>query len=300
MTARIVVVGSLNLDRTYSLSRLPREGESLHASGHAVASGGKGANQAVAAARLGADVRLIGAVGADAAGALLLDAVAASGVDVSGVHRRDDSPTGEAVIFVDEEGQNLIVISPGANASVTAADVALSDDPAWVLSGFEVRDEAVIAAAGLAQAANAHFVLNPSPYRPLPAELAGSVDVMVVNEHELADALGCAVEVASDAELGEARARIAVPQLVVTLGANGAAAVTASGVVRVPGRAVTAIDTSGAGDAFTGALVARLAAGDELVAATSFATQVGAYAATKPGTQSSYPRSVNLDGWLRA
>ncbi|MHC9046284.1 ribokinase [Microbacterium saperdae] len=298
MNARIVVVGSLNLDRTYSLGRLPREGESLHATGHAVASGGKGANQAVAASRLGADVRLVGAVGADAAGTLLLDAVAESGVDVTGVHRRAGDATGEAVIFVDDEGQNLIVISPGANATVTADDV-VSHGAGWVLSGFEIPDEAVIAAAHQALAAHARFVLNPSPYRRIPDALAHSIDVMVVNEHELIDALGTSVDSSSDTALLQARARLDVPALVVTLGADGAAAVTASGVFRAPGRVVTAVDTSGAGDAFTGALVARLASGDALESATLFATQVGAHAATRPGTQSSYPTSDELDRWLQ-
>jgi ribokinase len=298
MNARIVVVGSLNLDRTYSLGRLPREGESLHATGHEVASGGKGANQAVAASLLGADVRLVGAVGADAAGTLLLDAVAASGVDVTGVRRRPDGSTGEAVIFVDDDGQNLIVISPGANATVAADDVATVDAD-WVLSGFEIPDEAVIAAARHAHATDARFVLNPSPFRLIPDALRHAVDVMVVNEHELVEALGAAVDSSSDAELQQARASLSVPQLVVTLGAAGAAAVSESGVFRAPGRVVTAVDMSGAGDAFTGALVARLAAGDALEAATVFATQVGAHAATRPGTQSSYPTSAELDRWLQ-
>lgn len=298
MNARIVVVGSLNLDRTYSVGRLPREGESLHASGQGIASGGKGANQAVAASRLGADVRLVGAVGADAAGALLLDTVAESDVDVTGVRRRPDDTTGEAVIFVDDDGRNLIVVSPGANATITAHDVS-TDGAAWVLSGFEIPDDAVIAAADHARAAHARFVLNPSPYRPIPDALTHAVDVMVVNEHELDDALGSAIDSSSDAELLKAREGLAVPQLVVTLGAAGAAAVSGSGVFRAPGRVVTAVDTSGAGDAFTGALVARLAAGDALEAATLFATQVGAYAATRPGTQSSYPTADELDRWIQ-
>ncbi|WP_341578114.1 ribokinase [Microbacterium schleiferi] len=297
--SRIVVVGSLNLDRTYRMMQLPREGESLHATDHATAPGGKGANQAVAAARLGAAVSLVGAVGSDVAGIELRDAVAAAGVDVAHVRQDPEAPTGEAVIFVDAAGRNLIVVSQGANSTVGERDVIDADiDAGWIISGFEVPDAAVVAAAERAHEIGARFVLNPSPFRALSEALREKVDVLVLNEHELAAATGSAAGTPSDAVLRVAREALRVPLLVVTLGSHGAAAGSRDGVVRTPAVAVTAVDTSGAGDAFTGAFVAHLAAGDSLDEALRRASAVGAYAVTRRGTQRSYPTPADLDTWL--
>ena len=298
MSVDIAVVGSLNLDRIYSMARLPTEGETLHAMGPALSSGGKGANQAVAAARLGVRVSLVGSVGDDDAGRRLLHLVSADGVDTAPVRRSTSSSTGEAVIFVSEAGENLIVITGGANADLTAGDVRSNcPDAAWVVSGFEVSDECVVEAAKCAHEIGASFVLNPSPYRTIPEDLIGRVSVMVMNEHELAAATADSLEV-DLVRLGESlRLALRAETLIVTLGARGAAVVTAAGSIHVPAPTVTPVDTSGAGDAFTGALVARLAAGDDLEHAVTIAVAAGAFATTRRGTQASYPTVNELDQW---
>lgn len=297
MNADVIVVGSLNLDRTYMLPNLPEAGESLHAAATMVSSGGKGANQAVAAAKLGARVALAGAVGEDDAGRTVLGEVSRAGVDTSLVRRIPDEATGEAVIFVDAEGRNLIVVTEGANAAAVAPGSSSAMTAKVVVGGFEVPDPTVVGAAELAESLGALFVLNPSPFRPPPAALAGRVDVLVVNEHELAQAAGTPVDPRSDEALAQARADLGAGVLVVTLGADGALAVTADSVVRAPAVRVRAIDTSGAGDAFMGALVARLAADASIVDAVTFATSVGSYSATRPGTQLSYPALADLEAW---
>lgn len=299
MSLDVVVVGSLNVDRTYTMPVIPKPGESLHAASVMVSSGGKGANQAVAACRLGARVALVGAVGCDDAGDAVLDAVSQAGVDASLVRRIPDAHTGEAVIFVDGEGRNLIVVTEGANAAAIAPDPSAGIDAKVVVGGFEVSDRTVIGAAELAESIGALFVLNPSPFRTLPAAIVGRVDVLVVNEHELAEAAGKDVDTDSDAALASAREDLGAAALVITLGARGAVAVIGDGsVVRVPAITVQATDTSGAGDAFMGALVARLAAGASIEHSAAFAAAVGSYSATKPGTQLSYPTLAELDEWM--
>lgn len=301
MTVDVVVVGSLNLDRAYTMARLPCEGETLHASGQMLSSGGKGANQAVAAAKLGAQVALVGAVGDDEAGRLLLELVAAEDVDVARVRRTKTSPTGEAVIFVDDYGRNLIVVSEGANAELTRDDVTRDFPPArWVVAGFEVPDRCVVAAAKHAERAGASFILNPSPYRQIAADLIGRVAVMVMNEHELMAATGVAADAQSRWTMQAARSALRTEELVVTLGARGAVIVTADETTHVAAPKVTPVDTSGAGDAFMGALVARLAAGDSVERAVGLAVTAGSFATTKRGTQTSYATAHELELWRQA
>lgn len=301
MSVDIVVVGSLNLDRTYTTHRLPAEGETLHATSQSTSSGGKGANQAVAAAKLGAAVALIGAVGDDAAGAHLLDLVSAAGVRTASVRMTSTAATGEAVIVVDDDGRNLIVVSEGANADLSVADVNRDFPSAsWVVSGFEVSDACVVAAALQAERSGAAFVLNPSPYRPIAHDVSGRVAVMVMNEHELLAATGIDAIPEDRDSLEAARCAVRSETLVVTLGARGAVLVTRDGSTHITAPGVSPVDTSGAGDAFTGALVARLSAGDAIEDAVAFAVTVGAYATTLPGTQTSYPTSGELAAWRDA
>ena len=295
---RVCVVGSLNVDRTYDVPELPAPGATVHAAGFLRSPGGKGANQAVAAARLGAAVQLIGAVGRDTAAADLLRSVEAAGVDVSAVVQTRE-PTGEAVILVDRVGENVIVVSGGANLALTPDAVRRADaDPAVVVTGFEVSDGVVEAAAGLARDAHALLVLNPSPVRPLRPAMLASRSLLVMNEVELA-ALGSGAMANSDG-LAAASALLGRSDLVVTRGARGALVydATTGETVDVAARTVEAIDTSGCGDAFTGALVASLARGDSLAEAAEHAADVGALAATRRGTQSSYPTSAELADWL--
>lgn len=301
---RIVVVGSLNADLTIYTERLPLPGETLHGSGFAVNPGGKSANQAVAAARLGGAVTLIGAVGADDNGAMLLASTAGAGVDVTRV-RKTAEPTGVAVISVDAAGENSIIIAAGANGTLAPehVDPAAFDGAAVVGLCLEVPLETVQAAAQAGRDAGARVLLNLSPYAPIPAALAGLTDVLLVNAHEASQFLGgfeLPSPAAPEADWEPAVAQFAahgLMQVLVTLGSQGSVALDASAgtpVVRIAPTRVEAVDTTGAGDAFTGAVAARLAAGDTLVEAARYASVAAAMAATRKGTQTAYPTAAEV------
>lgn len=289
MSGTIVVVGSLNLDSTLRVDRLPGPGETVHSDPVVRAPGGKGANQAVAAALLGGAVSLIGAVGDDDPGRLLVRAAATAGVDVSAA-RVGPGATGHATIVVDRGGENVIIVDGGANTTVDAAvlrtDLTAAD---VVVTGNELSDAVVVAAAERAVAVGAIVVHNPSPFRPLPAGMPHP-DVIVVNEHEF-EMLGGALPDHDEPKLPAGLRRGAV---IVTRGAAGALVFEEGSALSVPAPPVVAVDTSGCGDAFLGAVAERLAAGCSVVAATQFAVRVGAFAATRPGTQSSYPTIAEL------
>ena len=307
---RIVVVGSLNADLTIYTERLPNPGETLHGEGFAVNPGGKSANQAVAAGRLGGNVALIGAVGEDSNGDMLLASVAGAGVDVSRVRRAADVETGVAVITVDAAGENSIVISPGANGTVVPDDVVAArdvfDGAAVVCLCLEVGLDAVEAAARSGHDAGATVLLNLSPYAPVLQSLSELCDVLLVNAHEASQFLGGAEMPGADAAVGDweqVRLRFAAQGLdraVVTLGANGSIVLDSQAeeghrITRISPTKVDAVDTTGAGDAFTGALAARLAAGEALAEAAAFASVAAALAATKKGTQAAYPRLEDVE-----
>ncbi|MEN0104228.1 MAG: ribokinase [Curtobacterium sp.] len=282
----IVVVGSLNADLVVRTERFPKPGETLHGSDLAILPGGKSANQAVAAGRLGGTVRMIGAVGDDGNGALLRDSVAAAGVDTTHVAVREGVATGTAVITVDAQGENTIVISGGANATLTPDDVpADALDGATVLGlCLEVSIDVVLAAARAAHEAGVTVLTNLSPFGDVPRELLDLTDVLLVNEHE-AELLG---------DHGVARS-------IVTRGGDGSIVHDGDAApVEVPAIPVEAVDTTGCGDAFMGAVALRLAAGDDLAEAARFAAAVGAYAATGAGAQASYPTTEQLEAFLRS
>jgi ribokinase len=312
---RIVVVGSLNADLTIYCERLPQPGETVHGNGFAVNPGGKSANQAVAAGRLGGHVSLVGAVGDDANGKMLQASVAGAGVDVGHV-RTSGEPTGVAVIAVDAHGENNIIISAGANGTLSPADVAGAAD---VLGGaavvslcLEVAMPTVLAAAQAGHDAGATVLLNLSPYAHIPAELAELTDVLLVNAHEAALFLGPGASVpgadAHAAQWDAVRERFAgrgIRQVLVTLGAHGSVvldseATPGSRVTFVAPTRVDAVDTTGAGDAFTGAVAVRLAAGDALAEAAAFASVAAALATTRKGTQAAYPETADVERRLRA
>jgi len=282
----IAVVGSINLDVVVEVERHPAPGETVLGGDRRELPGGKGANQAVAAARLGAQVGLVGRVGDDDAGRRLRDGLAAEGVDVAHVAVDRSAPTGVALIAVDRAGENMIVVSPGANARVGAADVeaagALLAGAGVVLAQHEVPEDAVVAAVA---GAGGIVVLNPAPARPVTP----AVDVLVPNRGEL-EALagrgGDPVELAR--ELGVARA------VVVTLGHEGAVVIEDDRVERIPAPEVEAVDTTGAGDAFCGALASALDRGAGLVEAARFAVRAAAVSVTKPGAQGGLPRAADL------
>jgi len=311
---RIVVVGSLNADLTIYCERLPQPGETVHGNGFAVNPGGKSANQAVAAGRLGGHVSLVGAVGEDANGNMLQASAAGAGVDVGHV-RTSSEPTGVAVIAVDAHGENNIIISAGANGTLSPADVA---DAADVLDGaavvslcLEVAMPTVLAAAQAGHDAGATVLLNLSPYAHIPAELAELTDVLLVNAHEAALFLGPGASVpgadAHAAQWDAVRERFAgrgIRRVLVTLGAHGSVvldskAAPGSSVTFVAPTRVDAVDTTGAGDAFTGAVAVRLAGGDALVDAAAFASVAAALATTRKGTQAAYPEAADVERRLR-
>ncbi|MFZ3417305.1 ribokinase [Arthrobacter sp. 3Tela_A] len=293
---KVVVVGSLNADLTVRTDRFPSPGETLNGSELVIVPGGKSANQAAAAAILGADVRLFGAVGADGNGDLLLEAAAAAGVDASRVLRRTGTATGTAMIVVDAAGENTIIVSPGANGTVTGGELPadLFDGAAVLTLSLEVPLEAVIAAAQAGHDAAAQVLLNLSPYREVPSELLELTDVLLLNAHEAALVTGLADPAADWEAVIAALAALGVRRTIITLGGDGAVVLdgTAAGDARVVAIAptkVTAVDTTGCGDAFTAATAARLAAGESLAEAARFAARAGALAATREGAQSSYP-----------
>jgi ribokinase len=279
--AEVVVVGSLNQDITVEADRLPDGGETVLGRWVAIAPGGKGANQAVAAARAGARVAMVGCVGADAAGDALLAGLRAAGVDTAGVRALDDTASGTALIVVDATGENSIVVVPGANARLSAADVerALGTQAAVVLAQLEVPEEAVVAAARSA----GRFVLNASPVRPLPAALLEAADPLIVNAGEAAAITG--VDGADPQALAAAALALGVRSIVITLGAGGACWTTPEWSIARPAPAVDVVDTTGAGDVFAGMLAARLSRSADPEAALGAAVEAGAAAVRWRGAQ---------------
>lgn len=289
MTGLIAVVGSLNLDTTLRVARLPGPGETVHAAPAIRAPGGKGANQAVAASLLGGRVRLVGAVGDDEAGRLLAAAATDAGVDVSAVSVVHGA-TGQATILVDDSAENVIIVDGGVNGTVDPRRVGEGvGEAVVVVTGNELSDAVLRAAAHAAATTGAILVHNPSPFRPLPPGLPAP-GVLVVNEHEFALFGG-------DQDDARPPADLAGSAVVVTRGARGALVFVEAEVVAVPAPQVVAADTSGCGDAFLGALAERLAAGVALVDAVTAAVRAGAFAATRTGTQSSYPTAAALAAW---
>lgn len=300
---RIVVVGSLNADLVVRTARFPQPGETLTGSELAVIPGGKGANQAVAAGRLGGDVTMVGAVGDDAHGSLLLDSLSSSGVDVTRIARRDDVATGTAVITVDDPGENTIIVSTGANGTLTPDRIGEAwtalDGAGVVCLCLEVPIDTVLETARRGAAAGALVLLNVSPYGPVPEELLQTTGVLLVNEHEAADLVGVDPEEAGWEAVATALRSHGIRRAVVTTGAAGSVVIDGEAApTSVPSPTVDAVDTTGCGDAFMGALALRLAAGDELVDAARFASSVGSYAATGAGAQASYPDQDQLAAFL--
>lgn len=277
----VVVVGSLNLDLVTRTERLPGPGETVIGISYAEFAGGKGLNQAVAAARAGASVALVGAVGADHAGDQLRDVAAEEGIDLSNLANVDDRPTGRAIISVDDDGENSIIVVPGANDRVTPADIPLGR---VVIAQLEVPIGTVTAAFRAARAGGAITVLNPAPAADLTNELLANCDVVVPNEHEV-ELLGGADRLLD----------AGVSQIVVTRGGAGVDVITRASSLHLDAFPVDPVDTTGAGDAFCGALASRLAAGDPLLTAVHFAAAGGALATTKPGAVPSQPYRHDIE-----
>jgi ribokinase len=286
----VTVVGSLNEDVLVAVGRLPGRGETVIGRAVEVAPGGKGANQAAAAGRLGPGVHMVGRVGADPAGDRQLAALAGSRVNVSRVHRTPGVPTGSATIPVEDgSGENLIVVVPGANAELTPedADVESVHRAGVLLLQLEVPMETVSAAA---RATRGTVVLNPAPPQPLPAELLDQVGVLVPNEHELVQLAGADPGERSPSELADLARSVASCSVVVTLGARGALVVPADGEVLLQAPPpVTPVDTTGAGDCFCGALAQALSRGSDLGTAVRYAVTAAALSTSGAGARGALP-----------
>lgn len=301
--AQIVVVGSINADLRVTVDRHPRPGETLLGGDGRVTPGGKGANQALAAARAGGRVAMVGAVGRDPNASAALRLLRESGLDLSAVEQVE-GPTGVAVVMVAASGENEIVYIPGANSMVDAEAVQARQG---LLAGANVvlcQGETPADGIGIArQAAGGRFVLNPAPVIDLPAEVIRAADPLVVNEHEGA-LVAQMLDGAADVPALEADPRRCVEFLrsagcstvVMTLGSAGALVAEGDAVTEIPAVRVDAVDTTGAGDAFAGALAARLAAGDRLVEACGFASRFAALTVTRNGAQASFPTIDEVAG----
>jgi ribokinase len=295
VSARVVVVGSVNIDLVVTLDALPRPGETVMGGRFARHGGGKGANQAVAAARLGAAVSLVGAVGRDDFGDAALEELSVDGIELGAVMRVDE-PTGVALITVDRAGENAIAVASGANAAlspdaVTAALGERLDAPAGVvLLGHEVPEAAVLAGARAARAAGWTVLLNPAPARALPDALLGLGPLLTPNADE-ARALSGEADVAA---AGRALAGRSGAPVLVTVGADGGLLCSDGDVARLPAPTTDVVDTTGAGDTFNGALAAELAAGTPLRAAAELAIHAAASSTASAGARAGMPRRDEL------
>jgi ribokinase len=292
--SEVVVVGSLNMDLVVRAPHLPVPGETLLGGGFSTTPGGKGANQAVAAARLGAGTAMIGCVGEDAFGRQLRGGLELDHVDASAVRTVPGRSSGVALIVVDDGGRNGIVVVPGANGDLAPEDI---DGQAHLIAGTRVvalQLETPLAtvehAARAAKRQGKIVVLNPAPAQPLPPSLIGCADFLVPNEIEAAMLTGLRVESIESATEVARRLRLqGAANVLVTLGERGVVAVTSAGVQHFPARRVQAVDSTGAGDTFIGGFCAALATGRTVTDAIAFAQAAAAISVTRPGAQASIP-----------
>jgi ribokinase len=298
MPVRIVVIGSVNTDMVVRGPHIPSPGETVTGGTFLRADGGKGANQAVAAARAGAGVTFVGRVGADDLGRSAVAGLAAEGIDVGFVGRDPDHATGVALIMVDEEGENVISVAPGANARLSVEDVeaarAAIESADVLLTQLEIPVAAVERAAEIASAAGVTVMLDPAPARLLPDSLLSMVDVLTPNEGE-------AEYLAGEDRPGAAARRLlslGVTTVVVTLGGAGALVVREGLEASVAGFQASAVDTTAAGDAFSGYLAVSIAEGRDLLQAVRRACAAGALAATVAGARPALPCHDSVDRLL--
>jgi ribokinase len=302
---RVCVIGSANVDFTVALPRLPRVGETVSAGSLLVNRGGKGANQAVAARRLGADVRLIACVGDDDSGGEIRRALLEQGIGVDGLVTTPEAATGTALIFVDPEGRNQIGVAPGANHRLTVEMASRAEDAvAWAevaLCQMEVPVPVVRWALETARRHGVTTVLNPAPVQELSDELLGLVDYLTPNAGEVMALTGIEVQ---DLDSGrQAAARLVergAGTVIITLGEQGALVCDGGSVVHFEAFPVEAVDTTGAGDAFNGALAVGLAAGGTVEQVIPLASAAAALTCTRRGAQDSLPTRGDVERFLQA
>ncbi len=300
--ADVVVLGSLNMDLVVRTAAIPRPGETVAGHGFATIPGGKGANQAAAAARLGAAVAMLGRVGQDAFGPALLENMRRQGVDVTHVRQDAEAPSGIAMITIDERGENTIVVAPGANGRVNEADLRVARqllaEARYLLMQFEIPLDVVRQAIALATDLGARVILNPAPAYTVGAEFLQGVYALIANETEAEALTGVAVQGEADfARAADALLALGVSVAIITLGARGAFVASDGLHLHVPARQVPVVDTTAAGDAFVGGLVAALLRGAGLPEAVRYATSAGTLATTKLGAQTSLPSAAEVQAF---
>ena len=304
----ILVVGSLNMDLVVQMPAIPRPGETLLGGRFATFPGGKGANQAVAAARLGARVTMVGRVGSDAFGEQMLKTVASEGIDTRFIGVDPQNATGVALITVDAQGQNSIAVASGANFALTAEDVRsaweLIPQVDWLVMPLETPLDTVETAAQIAKERGAGVILNPAPAQDLGKQLLQNIDVLIPNESETERLTGLKIQNDEDAHsAGAVLLSLGVGSVVLTLGEKGALIVEGEpagpAYQSIPAFPVQVIDTTAAGDAFVGALATGLGEGLPLNAAVRFASAAAAISVTRVGAQPSLPYRSEVDRFIR-
>lgn len=303
-SAKLAVLGSINADHILNLSQFPRPGETVIGKQYQVAFGGKGANQAVAAGRSGADIAFIACVGADDIGERIRQQLATDHIDIAPVSVIDDATTGVALIFVNGEGENSIAIHAGANAALTPEVVlrhqSVIADAAALLMQLESPLESVMAAAKIARQHQTRVILNPAPAAPLSDELLALVDMITPNETEAEMLTGIAINHDEDAARAAAVLHEkGIDQVLITLGRRGVWLSEKGQGQRIPGFHVQAVDTIAAGDTFNGALITALLEQQPMAQAVRFAHAAAAIAVTRPGAQPSVPWREEIDRFLQ-
>ncbi|TZE80286.1 ribokinase [Calorimonas adulescens] len=295
---KAIAIGSINMDFTMSVDHLPVKGETIAAKSFKESAGGKGANQAVALSRLGADVMMIGAVGRDGMGSILMNSLKRDGIETKGI-KEVDAPTGNAFITVDVDGNNTIVVYPGANYELDIGwveafkeDIRASD---FVILQMEIPIDTVVGSIELANRLGTNVILNPAPAKALPDHIYRMIDMIIPNETEIALLTGI-----EDVKQGARRLlEKGVKRVVVTLGEKGCLYVDAERELMMEGNKVRAVDSTAAGDAFTAGLAISFGRGDDLKSALKFANAVGALTVTRVGAQDSLPTYKEVEMFLR-
>jgi len=292
---RILVIGSSNTDMTIKAPRIPVPGETILGGEFKMGPGGKGANQAVAAARLGGDVTFVCKVGRDVFGEKALEGYRADGINTD-YTLFSDKPSGTALILVDDQGENIISVAPGANGDISVDDIEsirpVIEQADFVVFQLEIPVEAVVKAAEIAHKAGAYVILNPAPACSLPEEIYRNISLITPNQTEIALLTG----ISGDNEAAIIKlTQMGVKDVVLTLGSKGSAVWTGEGVDIVPALKVKAVDATAAGDTFAGALAVALSEGKTLKQAAEFATSAAAMTVQKLGAQASIPYRKEIE-----
>lgn len=298
---KITVIGSLNMDLVISTPRIPALGETILGNGFFTAPGGKGANQAVAAARLGGRVTMVGCVGNDIFGKELLQNLSENNVEIKKVKQIENTPTGVAMITV-KDGDNFIIVDPGANSTLTPAMIVeletLIKESFMVVIQLEIPFETVEMAIALAHKHGTKVLLNPAPARTLSDELLRNIDILTPNEKECEQITGLPIKTIDDAKAAALfLMRKGIPQVIITMGSGGVVYNDGNKLLHKPVHKVKAVDTTAAGDSFTGAVAVALSEGKSIDEAIDFANIVGALTVSKSGAQRSLPMRIEVENF---